>query len=75
MNPLVLPWIAAATGIGFMTFMGFRAKREYRLRKSLEQAKAKAMEALMGKLLEEQRIATEQAAQNERQIPMFASRR
>ena len=74
MNPLVIPWIAVPIGIGWMVFMGLRAKRTYLLRKSEEEAKARVAEEMFARVVEEQRHAAELAAIDERQTRLFANR-
>jgi len=74
MNPMAIPWIAAGIGIGWMVFMGLRAKKQYLRQKKEEDAKTKATEAILQRLIEEQRLETEQKLIDERQTRLFATR-
>lgn len=75
MTTLAIPWIGLGIGVSWMVAMGFRAKRHYRLRKAQEDTKARAAEAILNRLVEEQRLDAQRRLEDERQRPLFAGMR
>jgi hypothetical protein len=71
MNPLLVPWIAAAAGIAFLTFKGFRAKREY-LRHKTNISTQEVLEKALENLKEEER---RKALEEQGQMPLIAGMR